>query len=87
MIRAEGCSFVTKRERSWVEWSANELEIFTDSWINLAITGFPLKRHSVTGKSRGPNTKVGEVARDKSKKFKVAPELMSADTGLERPWI
>ena len=31
--------------------------------------------------------KVGEVARDKSKKFEVAPKLMNADTGLERPGI
>ena len=41
MIRAEGCSFVTKRERDWVEWSANKTEIFTDSWINLVVAGFP----------------------------------------------
>jgi len=30
--------------------------------------------------------KGGEVARDKSKKFEVAPKSMSADTGSERPW-
>jgi len=34
IIRADGCSFITRRERDWVEWSANETEIFTDSWIN-----------------------------------------------------
>jgi len=39
------------------------------------------------GQSRGSNTKVGEVARDESKNFEVAPELMSADTGLGRPGI
>src|SRR5882724_10164752 len=85
MIGVDGCSFITKRERDWVEWSANETEIFTDSWINPADAGFPSKRHSVIGKSRGSNTKGGEAARDESKKFEVAPELMSADTGSERP--
>src|SRR5882724_10484439 len=34
MIGAEGCSFVTRRKRVWVELSVNETEIFTDSWIN-----------------------------------------------------
>ena len=48
-IRADGCSFVTKRERDWVEQSANETEIFTDSWINLAVAGLPSKRHNVIG--------------------------------------
>ena len=85
MIRADGCSFITKRERDWVEQSANETEILTDSWINLAVAGLPSKRHNIIGRSRGSNTKVGEVARDKSKKFEVAPESMSADTGSERP--
>jgi len=84
-IGADRCSFVTTRERDWVEWSANETEIFTDSWINPVVTGLPSNRHSAIGKSRGSNTKVGEAARDESKKFKVAPKLMSADTGLERP--
>src|SRR5882724_6319233 len=84
-IGADGCSFVTKRVRDWVEQSANETEILTDSWINLAVAGLPSKRHNVIGRSRGSNTKVGEVARDKSKKFEVAPESMSADTGSGRP--
>ena len=69
----------------WVKWSANETEIFTDSWINPAVTGLLLKRHSVIRRSRGSNTKGGEVARDESKKFEVAPELISADTGSEQP--
>jgi len=43
------CSFVTRRERDWVEWSANETAIFTDSWINPAVSGLPLKRHSAIG--------------------------------------
>jgi len=85
MIGADGCSFVTKRERDWVEQSANETEILTDSWINPAVAGLPLKRHSAISRSRGSNTTVGEVARDKFKKFEVAPESMSADTGSERP--
>ena len=84
MISADGCSFITKRERDWVEWSANETEVFTDSWINPAVTGLPSKMHRAIGRFRGSNTKGGEVARDESKKFKVAPELMRADTGLER---
>ena len=33
----------------------------------------------------GSNTKGGEVARDRSKKFEVAPESMSADTWSGRP--
>jgi len=49
MIGAEGCSFITRRERVWVEWSVNVTEIFTDSWINPAATGLPLKRHSAMG--------------------------------------
>ena len=84
-IGADRCSFITRRERDWVKWSVNETEIFTDSWINPAVTGLPSKRHRAIGRSRGSNTKVGEVARDKSKKFEVAPESMSADTGSERP--
>jgi len=39
----------------------------------------------VIGRSRGSNTKGGEVAIDESKKFEVAPESISADTGSERP--
>ena len=74
-----------ERERDWVEKSANKTEIFTDSWINPAVTGLPLKRHSVIGWSRGSNTKGGKVARDESKKFEVAPESISPDTGSERP--
>src|SRR5882724_8551737 len=83
-IGADGCSFVTKRERDWVECSANKAEVFTDSWINLVVAGLPSKRHSAIGRSRGSNTKGGKVARDKSKKFEVDPELMSEDTGSER---
>jgi len=45
----------------------------------------PSKRHSAIGRSRGSNTKGGEAARDESKKFKVAPESIKADTGLGRP--
>jgi len=72
MIGADRCSFITRRERNWVKWSANETEIFTDSWINLAVTGLPSKRHSAIGRSRGSNTKGGEAARDESKKLEVA---------------
>ena len=39
------------------------------------------------GLSRGSSTKAGKVAQDESKKFEVAPESMSVDTGLERPGI
>jgi len=46
-IGADGCSFITRREKDWVKWSANETDIFTDSWINPAVAGLPLKRHSV----------------------------------------
>ena len=80
-IGADRCSFITKRERDWVKQSADETEILTDSWINRVVTGFPSKRHNVIGRSRGSNTKVGEVARDESKKFEVAPESINADTG------
>jgi len=52
--------------------------------LNPVVTGLPSNRHSVIGKSRGSNTNVGEAARDEFKKFEVAPESMSADTGLER---
>ena len=72
-------------ERDWVKSSANETEIFTDSWINPAVAGLPSNRHSVIGQSRGSNTKGGEAARDESNKFEVAPKSMRADTGLERP--
>ena len=73
-IGADRCSFVTKRERDWVEQSANETEILTDSWINPVVAGLPSKRHNAISRSRGSNTKVGEVARDESKKFEVAPK-------------
>ena len=52
-IGAEGCSFITRRERVWVKLSVNKTEIFTDSWINPAIAGLPSKRHKVIGRSRG----------------------------------
>src|SRR5882724_9978439 len=84
-IRAYGCNFVTRHERDWVEWSVNETEIFTDSWINPAVTSLPSKRHNAIGRSRGSNTKGGEAATDESNKFEVAPKLMRADTGSERP--
>ena len=48
-IGADGCSVITKRERDWVEWSANKTEIFTDSWINPAVTGLTSKRHNAIG--------------------------------------
>jgi len=72
IIRADG-AVSSPGERETGEWSANETEIFTDSWINPTVTGFPSKRHSVIRRSMGSNTKVGKVARDESKKFKVAP--------------
>jgi len=84
-IGADGCSFITRRERDWVEQPAKETAIFTDSWINPAVAGLPSKRHSAIRKSRGYITKGGNVARDEPKKFEVAPESMSADTGSERP--
>src|SRR5882724_2734035 len=58
---------------------------YSDSWINPGVTGLPFQSHSVIGRSRGSNTKGGKVARDKSNKFKVAPESMSSNTGLGRP--
>src|SRR5882724_8662281 len=76
---------LSPRERDWVKQSANKTEIFTDSWINPAVAGLLSKRHNVIRRSRGSNTKVGEVARDESKKFKVAPKSMGSDTGSERP--
>ena len=82
-IGVDRCIFITKRERDWVERSANETEIFTDSWINPAVTGLPLKRYNEIGQSRGSNTKGGKAARDESKKFEVAPKSISADTGSE----
>ena len=86
-IGVDRCSFITRRERDWVKKSANETEIFTDSWISPVVTGLPSKRHNAIRQSRGSNTKVGKVARDKSKKFEVAPKSMRADTGSERPGI
>jgi len=80
MIGADRCSFVTKRERDWVEQSANETEILTDSWINPAVAA--CHREAQCDRSiQGSNTKFGMHARDESKKFEVAPESMSADTG------
>ena len=31
MIGADRCSFITRRERDWVKWSANKTETCTDS--------------------------------------------------------
>ena len=62
-------------------------ERFTDSWINPAVTGLPSKRHSAMGQSNGSGKKLGKETRDESKKFHVAPESISADTGLQRPGI
>ena len=59
----------------------------TDSWIKPAVVGLPLKRHREMGWSKGSITKRGESAREESKKFEVAPESMSANTGLGRPGI
>src|SRR5882724_11375258 len=60
-IGADGCSFVTRRERDWVEQSANETEISTDSWINTTVTGLPSKRHNAISRSRGSSTKGGKA--------------------------
>ena len=68
-IGADGCSFVTKRERETGSSSQQMRQILTDSWINTAVTGLPSKRHNAIGRSRGSSTKVGEAARDESKKF------------------
>jgi len=68
MIRAMGCSLV-KEERDWVKLSANKTERFTDSWINPAVEGLPLKRHSAMGRSRGSNTQLGKVARDECQEW------------------
>ena len=46
---------------------------------------FAVEEAQCNRQSRGSNTKGGEAARDESKKFEVAPELMSVDTGSERP--
>jgi len=59
--------------------------MFTDSWINPMVAGLPSKRHRVMGRSNGSGKKMGKEARDESKKFEIAPELMSADTGSGRP--
>ena len=67
MIGVDGCNFFIKRERYWVKKSANETEIFTDSWINPVVAGLPSKKHNVISRSRGSNTKGGKVARDESK--------------------
>ena len=59
----------------------------TGSWIKPAVAGLPLKRHRAMGQSKGSVTKRGDLAREESKKFEVAPESMSADTGSGRPGI
>ena len=63
------------------------IETFTDSWIKPAVAGLPSKRNRARGRSKGSNKKSGKAARDESKKFEVAPESISTDTGLERPGI
>ena len=59
----------------------------TDSWMNPAVAGLPSKMQREIRRSRGLVTKRGKSAREESKKFEVAPESMSADTGLGRPGI
>src|SRR5882724_1041381 len=76
---------LSPRERETGSSSQQTRQISTDSWINPAVAGLPSKRHSAISRSRGSNTKVGEASRDESKKFEVAPESMSADTGSGRP--
>src|SRR5882672_2864791 len=73
--------------RDSVEPSVKVTEVVTDSWINPTVTGLPSKRHREMGRSKGSVTKRGELAREESKKFEVAPESMSADTGSGRPGI
>jgi len=80
-IRADGCSFFTRRERDWVKKSAKRDRDIQNSWINPVVAGLPSKRHSAIGRSRRSNTKGGEAARDESKKSRVAPESIKADTG------
>src|SRR5882724_872125 len=63
------------------------IETFTDSWINPAVTHLPSNRHRARGRSKGSDMKRGNVAREESKKFEVAPESMSTDTGSARPGI
>ena len=63
------------------------IETFTDSWMSPAEAGLPSNRHRVRGKSKGSYTKRGKAAREESKKFEVAPESMSTDTGSVRPGI
>jgi len=48
MIEPRGAVCHQERE-SLVMWSANKIEIFTDSWINPEVAGLPLKMHSATG--------------------------------------
>ena len=57
-----------------MEPSVKTTEVVTDSWINTAVTGLPLKRHRATRRSKGFSTKMARVARDKSKKLEVAPD-------------
>ena len=72
------------QERSCVELSVKMIETFTDSWINPAVTGLPSKRHRARGQSKGSDMKSSKVAREDSKKFEVAPELMSTEGCCER---
>src|SRR5882672_2834492 len=55
-IRADGWSFVTRRERFCIEPSVKATEVVTDSWINPTVAGLPLKRHRVMGRSKGSIT-------------------------------
>src|SRR5882672_649328 len=71
--------------RDSVEPSVKVTEVVTDSWIKPAVAGLPSNRHRAMGQSKGSITKRGESAREESKKFEVAPESMSADTGSGRP--
>jgi len=48
--------------------------------INLAVAGLPFEEAQCDWVIQGFNTKGGEVARDESKKFEVAPKLISVDT-------
>ena len=70
-----------------MEPSVKVTEVVTDSWINPTVTGLPSKRHRAMGRSKCSVTKRGELAMEESKKFEVAPESISADTGLGRPGI
>ena len=58
-IEADGCRFITRRHRSWMELSAKTTDNFTDSWMNPAVAGLPSNRHRVIGRSNGSKTKLG----------------------------